>query len=186
MGHADDTASRRALLLIDFQYDFLADDGRMPVDRSQVQPVVTAARSAIDKAHDAGDLIVRIGNEFKPGDFVGNAFRRRAAIAGSAGAGWDPRVEAGDSVYLAKWRSNAFCNPELSHLMSDHLIERVCLTGLFARACVTATAKGARARGLQVDLLVDAIACKSDASRSAALNRLGRRGMQLVVGDPAD
>ena len=91
MGHADDTAPRRALLLIDFQYDFLADDGRMPVDRTQVKPVVAAARSAIDKAHGAGDRVVRIGNEFKPGDFVGNALRRRAAIAGSPGTCWDPR-----------------------------------------------------------------------------------------------
>ena len=186
MGRADDIASRRALLLIDFQYDFLADDGRMPVDRGQVQPVLAATRSAIDKAQDAGDLIVRIGNEFKPGDFVGNTFRHRAAIAGSSGARWDPRVDAGDSVYLPKWRGNAFCNPELSHLMSDHLIEEVCLTGLFARGCVTATAKGASARGLQVHLLVDAIACKSDASRSAALTRLGRRGMQLVARGSAD
>lgn len=186
MGHADDPAPRRALLLIDFQYDFLADGGRMPVDRTQVQPVVAAARSAIDTAQDAGDLVVRIGNEFRPGDFVGNAFRHRAAIAGSPGACWDPRIDARDSVYLAKWKSNAFCNPELSHLMGKHLIERVCLAGLFARACVTATAKGAKARGLQVDLLVNAIACKSDASRSAALTRLGRRGMQLVVGHSAD
>jgi nicotinamidase-related amidase len=186
VGHADDTVSRRALLLIDFQYDFLADNGRMPVDRSQVQPVLTATRSAIDKAQGAGDLIVRIGNEFKPGDFVGNTFRHRAAIAGSSGACWDPRVDAGDSVYVAKWRGNAFCNPELSRLMSDHLIEEVCLTGLFARGCVTATAKGASARGLQVHLLVDAIACKSDASRSAALARLGRRGMELVAGGSAD
>ena len=181
MAHADDTAPRRALLLIDFQYDFLADDGRMPVDRTQVQPVVAAARSAIDTARGAGDLVVRIGNEFRPGDFVGNAFHHRAAIAGSPGACWDPRIDARDSVYLAKWKSNALCNPEVSHLMGEHLIERVSLAGLFARACVTATAKGARARGLQVDLLVNAIACKSDASRSAALTRLGRRGMQLIA-----
>ena len=36
------------LLLIDFQRDFLADDGRMPVARSQVAPVLAAALAAPD------------------------------------------------------------------------------------------------------------------------------------------
>ena len=35
------------LLLIDFQRDFLADDGRMPAARSQVAPVLAAARAAL-------------------------------------------------------------------------------------------------------------------------------------------
>ena len=181
MRDTDDPGLRRALLLIDFQYDFLADDGRMPVDRSQVEPVVQAARAAIERAQGSGDLVIQIGNEFRSSDFVGNAFRHRAAMAGSPGADWDPRVDAGNSVYLAKWKSSAFCNPELSQLLKDHQIEQVCLAGLFARACVTATAKEALAQGLQVQLLVDAIACKSNASRSAALARLARRRMQLVA-----
>jgi len=171
---------KRALLLIDFQHDFLADDGRMPVDRRQVGPVIEATRGAIERAQGEGDLIVKVGNEFKSSDVIGNVFRRRAAIAGSSGSMWDPRIDAGDAVYISKWKSDAFCNPQLSELLEEHRIEQVCLTGLFARACVTATAKSAMARGLQVQLLVDAIACKSDGSRSAALARLASRGMQLV------
>jgi nicotinamidase-related amidase len=181
VANTDDTVPRRALLLIDFQYDFLSDDGNMPVDRGQVQAVVQAARVAIGRAQGAGDLVIKIGNEFRPSDFIGNALRHRAAIAGSPGADWDPRVEAGDCVYVAKWKSNAFCNPKLSRLLEDGQIEQVCLSGMFARACVTATAKAAMAQGLQVQLLVDAIACKSNASRSAALARLARRRMRLVA-----
>ena len=40
MTAADSPAPRRALFLIDFQRDFLADDGRMPVARDQVAPVL--------------------------------------------------------------------------------------------------------------------------------------------------
>jgi nicotinamidase-related amidase len=181
VGHTEDTPPRRALLLIDFQYDFLSDEGRMPIDRRQVQPVVRAAQTAIERAQGAGDLIIKIGNEFRPGDLVGNALRHHAAMAGSPGADWDPRVDAEGSVYVAKWKSDAFCNPKLNRLLEDGQIEQVCLSGMFARACVTATAKAAMAQGLQVELLVDAIACKSNASRSAALARLARRRMQLVA-----
>jgi nicotinamidase-related amidase len=81
-----------ALLLIDFQDDFLSDSGRMPVARNQVSAVIAAANAAIDQSQVAGDLILKIGNEFRPSDVVGNAVRHHAAIAGSPGSKWDPRV----------------------------------------------------------------------------------------------
>ena len=47
------------LLLIDFQRDFLADDGRMPVARSQVAPVLAAARAALARGlrHRLADAV---------------------------------------------------------------------------------------------------------------------------------
>jgi nicotinamidase-related amidase len=177
---------RRALLLIDFQHDFLDDDGRMPVDRGQVEPVVEAAVAAIEQAEAADDLIIRIGNEFRPSDFIGNMFRHHAALGGSPGSAWDPRVDVADSVYLSKWKGSAFCNPALPRLLEESHVGTVRIAGLYARACVTATARAAKAHGLVVILLSDAIACKSDRSRSAALDRLARRGMQLARSDSAD
>jgi nicotinamidase-related amidase len=50
----------RALLLIDFQRDFLDPKGRMPVDQLQVEPVIAAAQLAADAAQTQGDLIVKI------------------------------------------------------------------------------------------------------------------------------
>lgn len=79
----DRTDQRRALLLIDFQDDFLADSGRMPVAREQVESVLAATRAAISQAQARGDLIVQIGNEFRPHDLIGNLMRRGAAISDS-------------------------------------------------------------------------------------------------------
>jgi nicotinamidase-related amidase len=177
---------RRALLLIDFQYDFLAADGRMPVDRSQVEPVLEAAAVAIARAKAAGDLIIKIGNEFEASDVIGNLFRHHAALAGSLGIAWDPRVDATDSIYIAKWKKNAFCNPELAHILDKCNIAEVQISGLYARACVTATARAAKAQGLAVVVLTDAIACKTNASRSAALARLAKRGVRLAHSATAD
>lgn len=170
----------RALLLIDFQQDFLDDDGRMPVAREQVAPVLAAARAAIGQAQQDGDLIVKIGNEFRSRDWAGNLLRRNAAVAGSAGTRWDARADIPGAAYLAKWKSDAFCNPRLPELLASHGIEQVVLAGLYARACVTATAKGALARGLRVTVLPDAVACRSDSSRQAALKRLARLGAELT------
>jgi maleamate amidohydrolase len=170
----------RALLLIDFQHDFLADDGRMPVARHQVEPVLAATRAAIDQAQARGDLIVQIGNEFRPRDLAGNLSRRGAAISGRPGTRWDPRFAAPGAVYLAKWRGDAFCNPALEKLLREQRIQEIVVAGLYARACVAATTKAALARGFQVHVLGDAVACRSDASREAALGRIRGFGAQVI------
>jgi maleamate amidohydrolase len=178
----DRSDQRRALLLIDFQDDFLSDDGRMPVARNQVEPMLAATRAAITQAQARGDLIVQIGNEFRSRDLIGNLMRRGAAISDRPGTRWDPRFAAPGAVYLAKWKSDAFCNPALAKLLHEHRIQAVILAGLYARACVAATAKAALSRGFQAHVLGDAVACRSDNSREAALESLGRSGVQIVRG----
>ena len=173
-------ARRKALLLIDFQKDFLSPSGRMPVDQGQVQPVIEAARRAVDKAQTNGDLIVKIGNEFRPSDVIGNLFRRHAAMKGSPGAAWDGRIDPSEATYVSKWRSDAFCNPDLITLLDEAHVGQVRLTGLYAKACVSATAKAARRRGLSVQVISDATACSSDKSRQAALDKLRRIGIEVV------
>lgn len=171
----------RALLLIDFQRDFLDDAGRMPVARHHVAPVLAATRRAIADARRHGDLIVRIGNEFRPRDVVGNLLRRRAAIAGSPGAAWDPRVDAGEAPYVPKSAGSAFTNPALDRILAGHGVGRLTVAGLFAQACVTATVRSALGRGLTVGVLTDAVACSSDASRTKALGRLADHGALLLT-----
>jgi nicotinamidase-related amidase len=171
---------RRALLLIDFQEDFLAPGGRMPVDQGHVQPAMEAARRAVDDALDQGDLIVKIGNEFRQSSVIGNLFRRHAAMKDSRGAQWDGRIDPPEAMYVAKWRSDAFCNPDLVALLEVEEVGQVRLTGLYAKACITATAKGALKRGLSVQVIGDATACSSEKSRRAALDKLRRLGAEVL------
>jgi nicotinamidase-related amidase len=172
--------SRRALLLIDFQADFLDTRGRMPVNLGHVQPLITATRRAINEARLVDDLIVKLANEFRPKDVIGNLIRHHAAIQGSPGTIWDRRVDPPGALYIAKWEANAFCNPELVTLLEDAHVSEVCLAGLYARACVTATAKSAHQRGFAVRVIGDATACRSDRSRRRALDRLRRAGIEVL------
>jgi nicotinamidase-related amidase len=152
--------SKHALLLLDLQRDFLDPRGRMPVASAHVEPMLAVIRRAIREAQRNGELVVKIGNEFRRGDVLRNVLRRHAAVQGTPGAAWDPRADAVGAPYIAKWTSS-----------------------LYARACVAATAKAALKRDLAVEVLAPAVACKSDASRSKALNWLARHGVQLVM-DP--
>jgi len=45
---------RKALLLVDFQRDFLREGGRMPVARHQIRPVLAAANRAVAVGSDWG------------------------------------------------------------------------------------------------------------------------------------
>lgn len=170
----------RALLLIDFQRDFLLSDGRMPVAENQINGLIVAANRAIAAARVNGDVIVAIGNEFPRSSVVANFFRRNAAIAGSPGAKWDERVPIGTAKFFPKWRGDAFCNLELEPFLRACNVQELTLAGLYAKGCVTATAKAALGRGFQVNILADAVADSSDWMRSFALRRLSRKGAKIV------
>jgi nicotinamidase-related amidase len=174
-----------ALLLIDFQRDFIQANGKMPVDQKQVESLLISANTAVRQARAEGALIIRIGNEFKRADPI-NIFRRFAAVEGSPGAMWDGRVSAQDSVYFPKWRGDAFCNPRLWEFLKQHAVQEVTLAGVYAGACVTATAKGALRRGLAVNVPALAVADASEHKRNKALMRLKRLGVTVLdnAGEP--
>lgn len=171
----------RALLLVDFQRDFLADDGKMPVARNQVPSVLASAQSYIGTARAAGVPIIKIGNEFKRHDLLGNLLRRRAAIGGTDGTAWDIRVDTPEASYIPKWKPSAFCNPTLQEQLCEAGVNEIAIAGLFASACVTATTKAALKSGLTVLLLAGAIACRTDASRRSAFQHLTHLGAKLLL-----
>ncbi|HTR14703.1 MAG TPA: isochorismatase family cysteine hydrolase [Roseiarcus sp.] len=170
-----------ALLLIDFQADFLDRGGRMPVARAHVAPAVAAAAEAAALFKARGRPVVAIGNEFRRGDYMMNFLRRYAAMAGSPGARWDARVPREGAAYFPKWAGSAFCNPALEPWLKERGIGTLVLAGLMARACITATAQDAMRRGFRVMLLEPAIACASDGSRARALARLERKGAEVAA-----
>jgi nicotinamidase-related amidase len=165
-----------ALMLIDFQADFLDDDGRMPVARAHVAPMIAAAADAVELFRRCGRPVVAVGNEYRRGDVVMNILRRNASLEGTPGARWDERVPLDGAKYFPKWGGSAFGNPELEPWLRANGVNALIVAGLMARGCVTATTKAAIKRGFRVMLIERAIACVSDRSRQHALARLERKG----------
>ena len=77
-----------ALLMLDFQDDFLDPTGRLPIGPGQVDSLVDAARRAVDHASRSSLPVIRIGNEFRRRNVIGNVARHDAAMKGSDGAAW--------------------------------------------------------------------------------------------------
>lgn len=175
-----ETSSTNCLMLVDFQRDFLEPGGKMPVARNQMVPVIDAAASAITQARHTGSPIVAVGNAFRPQDRLMNLLRRNASIAGTRGAEWDERLPIEGITYFDKWQTSAFVNPALRTWLNGYNIKTITMAGLFAKACVSATARAAMAEGFDVRILTDAVACSSDRSRVKAFHGLARRGATLV------
>ena len=165
------------LMLIDFQRDFLEPTGRLPVARDQIAPVLEAANLAVARARASGWPIVAVGNAFRPNDFLMNLLRRNASIAGSAGAEWDPRLPITGFAYFEKCEGSALANSALVDWLHEHQITTLNIAGLFAKACVAATARAAVAAGFRVHVVTDAIACSSNGSRRRALGKLEKNGV---------
>jgi nicotinamidase-related amidase len=169
-----------ALLVIDLQRDFLEDDGRMPVARTQVEPLLRAANALIDAATSRGALVVYILNAFPATQRVANFFRRGAAVAGTPGAQLDPRVHVVSGGTFIKERGDAFTNPALAAFLRERRITRLAILGVFAPACVRATTRGALREGYRVTVVSDGVAAGSDRARDRALALMTKDGASLA------
>lgn len=175
----DRTNDGRALLLLDMQRDFLADDGRLPIEFAQVAPLIAAAGAAVRLAEREGVPVIAVRNAFPAGARLGNLLRRNAALAGSAGAEWDPRVPLGEAMLFDKARPDAFTEPRFGAALQAREVRHLIVGGVFASACVTATVRSAILRGYQVTLLCQAIGDRTAARKLSALHRLAAAGAVL-------
>jgi nicotinamidase-related amidase len=176
----NETVNSSALVLIDLQRDFLRQDGRYPVIQSDVLALIRTVNEAINIFSAANRPIARIGNEYPADARFMNRVRRHAAIAGSVGAAWDDRVPA-LGEYFAKSRRDAFSNPRFGEWLRNTGVQNVILAGVFAEACVAATASAALKHGYHVTLLVEALTGRSARAGRRSLARLADRGATTAV-----
>ncbi|TCO80544.1 nicotinamidase-related amidase [Plasticicumulans lactativorans] len=171
-----------AVLLMDLQVDFLdTAQGRMPVDAPGAARVIVAANAVLAGRALPGALPVAIVNAFPRSQRVRNRFRNHAAVAGSAGAAIDPRIQLprGLAVF-SKAQGDAFSNPELHAFLQSESVTRVCIVGVFAEGCVRATALGARALGYAVSVPLEAIATDARWKLWLAQRSLRAHGVRVV------
>jgi nicotinamidase-related amidase len=169
----------QALLIIDVQLDFTSPSGKLPADQHQVAEMIGRVNELVGRVQ--GRIpVVCIGNEFKRWDPL-NLFRKFAAIAGSPGTGLDPRLQVPSAAYFNKSRSSALSNPALQNYLQLHQIDGLLVTGLYAEGCVLATIRAALKRGLQVTVLTDCIASRSEKKKNRMLKKYSSMGAVLTT-----
>lgn len=173
-----------AVLLMDLQRDFLdTQRGRMPVDRPGAEAVLLAANEVMSRRVLPDALPVLIVNQFPKSDRMGNFFRKGAAVAGSAGAEIDDRVQgAKDAKAFAKGSPSAFSNPQLDNFLQANHVHTLYVLGVFAEGCVRSTVLDALKRGYRVVVDEDAVASNATWKKRFALWSMKRAGARVTRG----
>jgi nicotinamidase-related amidase len=172
---------------MDLQVDFLAPCGaRMPVGEPDASRVIAIANQVLDGRLLSGSLPILVVNQFPRSDRIGNFFRHDAAIAGTAGAALDQRIRLGSGVRIfAKRRPSAFSNPDLDAYLRANGVTDLYVLGLFAEACVRATAIDGTRRGYTVVVPLDGIGTDREIKRNYAVWAMRRAGVAVVSHLPA-
>lgn len=130
----------QALLLVDLQRGVLDGAEAVPGAGALVERV----SGLLDRAREAGALVIHLQNDGPPG-----------TVDEPGRPGWALHLPLGPEpgeVVLRKSTDDGFAGTPLADLLADRGVRRVVICGLLSEMCVSATARGALARGLEVVL----------------------------------
>jgi streptothricin hydrolase len=135
-------ATVSCLVLVDLQVAFVTGPDAVP----GAADLFAAATTLLSRARDAGSLVIHLQNDGQPGepDEPGTP-------------GWALRLApvAGEPV-IRKLSDDGFQDTDLGDILAASRIRRLAITGVMSEMCVSATARTAIGRGLDVVLPHDA------------------------------
>ncbi|MGP1906763.1 cysteine hydrolase family protein [Metabacillus sp. JX24] len=169
-----------AILVLDIQKGFIGQKARMPAAAHQIEPMLENVNDIVEKADHKKIPVVYIGNEYEPKQFMANFLTKKSALKGSEGAELDERLLRVKDCYFSKSKSSALSNPELVAYLTANRIKHLVIVGLFAEACVAATALDSIHRQFTAAVVKDAIASMSDARKEKSLKYMCSKGVAIV------
>jgi nicotinamidase-related amidase len=189
--------SKLALVVIDMQHDFVADDGwfgAMGFDLGGIRAIVPTIAAVLGAARAAGMTIVhtRQGNapdlsdlppvRLEQGRRNGHPIgtpgpRGRGLVRGEPG--WeiiDDLAPAAGELVIDKPGYSSFAGTDLESRLRALDVEGVMLAGVTANVCVLATLLGAVDLGFDCLVVADGIAAVSSATTSSVLDLVRYQG----------
>ncbi len=182
-----------ALVIIDMQNDFIADDGligREGRDVSQAKEMAKHLPAFINKARAAGVFVVFVRNVYtsEQNFYLSDVWLEQAArkrkggytripvcAAGSWGGDFygDVRPEPHDPI-VTKHRYSAFYNTDLDTILRANGIRTAVFTGVVTNVCVETSAREAFVRDYYVVVASDGTAAYSQDDHDMTLKNIDR------------
>lgn len=169
----------KALISIDYTYDFVADDGKLTAGKP-AQAIETALVDTTRKAYEAGDYIffaIDAHDEddpfhpesklFPPHNIKGTSGRH---LYGELAPLYDAIKEDSRVFWMDKRHYSAFSGTDLDIRLRERKVDTVVLTGVLSDICVLHTAIDAYNLGYQIEIVEGAIAALTDEGHQFALN----------------
>jgi ureidoacrylate peracid hydrolase len=174
-----------ALLVIDVQNDFVANGGffdRIGADVKTIQRVIAPLARFVDRAREAGVLVVFIQAIYDP-QYLSAPMRERdlrvdrrmpRCLTGSWGADFHVIAPRPNEPVVIKHRYSAFTNPALDDLLKCRGIRSLLLVGVATDTCVESTGRDAYFIDYYVTLVADCCAGAVERDHRVALERFER------------
>lgn len=169
----------KALISIDYTYDFVADDGKLTAG-ARAQAISDAICHETKKAFESGDYIffaIDAHNDndsfhpetrlFPPHNLIGSKGRD---LYGPLADFYSSNKDDEHVFWLDKRHYSAFSGTDLDIRLRERQIKTVILTGVLTDICVLHTAIDAYNLGYDIEIPVSAVASLSDESQNWALN----------------
>jgi biuret amidohydrolase len=175
---------KTAFVGLDYIFDIVHPDGRLPRNSSQAQKrsIIANANRALHISRDKGlTALVKVG--FAPGyvnqpndsPFFGNADKAGAIELGTRGTEFHPDLEADFAdVIVTKPRVSAFYCTDLEAALRANKVQRLVLAGVSTAWAVQATARDAHDRDYQVVIVENACAAASEEEHQESMKLLSQ------------
>lgn len=181
--------SRRALLVVDVQNDFVHPSGKVGTGHGDVRAILTAVDAINDlvrAAREAGAEVAYIRVTHAP-EVDTPAYRARYAVRGmsvddllcaenSWGADLYEGLEppASHDLTVTKHGYDAFALSDLSDRLSERGVDTIVVTGVVTELCVLGTASGGFERGFHVVVPRESTASTDPEAAEAALELIAK------------
>lgn len=182
-----------ALLVIDMQNDFCAEQGFVCLGGRDVSGVLNMAKTLPDliaAARNAGVRVVFIRSLYSTADnrFLSDVWLEQASRKQGSGYTLSPVCGEGrwggdyfgncrpqaDDIVVTKHRYNAFHGTDLDIILRSNGIRTVVITGVSTHVCVETTARDAFVRDFYTVVVGDGTAAYSAAEHDTALKLIDR------------
>ena len=170
-------------LVVDIQNDFMAKDGKLPIEPKQSQNIINTINRLLPVFDKNKIEIIYIGNEFKETDTIANWFRNKAAIEGTEGAKLAPDLNIINNNYFIKSSADAFSNKSFDKYLREKKITKLIISGVFADQCILSTVKGGLNRKYEIYVISDGIGAKNDQNIKKALKAYKKLKVNIITSE---
>lgn len=172
--------SKKALLVLDMQDDFIGEKARMPVMKNETAELINVVNRAIEKNKAEGNIIVYIRNAFPKTD-ISNLFRNNAALEGTPGTNINDAILIESENIFDKKVPDAFSNIEFEKFLIKNQVNEIERVGVFADQCVFYTSKSALNRKYKVYYVKNGVAGNSEKAKENAVKRIEKAGAEIIA-----
>jgi len=175
--------SLTALVLLNYQVDYLRAQGRMPVAQDQVGGLIKATNKMIAAMRQRPNPVIYTFNEFSPFQPIADLRQNFSGMRFEAGSALDPRINYLGGVYFSNSEWDAFANSQFEEHLQLIGASRLVLAGTYPERAVLDTARVAKRRGYEVMVISDAVVSSDAPRRDAALQVLKQAGVAVETSD---